>query len=92
MQHQQLLKQANEISAAPPADESGSVNVVEINTCCSEENPKSCSIQSVTSGPITPTPANPDDVVDISAHANIKQEKIDDSVPVSPNRYYSIKR
>lgn len=93
LQHQQLLRQASEISTTGSHsethsdDQSGagisqSSTVVEINTAETEStNQNQTTVQPI-SAPLTS--GSTEDVVDITA-SSIKQEKIDDPVSVSPN-------
>jgi len=93
LQHQQLLRQASEISTTGSHSEthsddqsaagvSQSSTVVEINTA----EPESTNQNQTTVQPISAplTSGATEDVVDITA-SSIKQEKIDDPVSVSPN-------
>ena len=95
LQHQQLLRQASEISTTGSHSEthsddqnsgagiSQSSTVVEINTAETEStNQNQTTVQPI-SAPLTS--GSTEDVVDITA-SSIKQEKIDDPVSVSPNR------
>jgi len=94
LQHQQLLRQASEISTTGSLSEthsddqsaagiSQSSTVVEINTAETEStNQNQTTVQPI-SAPLTS--GSTEDVVDITA-SSIKQEKIDDPVSVSPNR------
>jgi len=93
LQHQQLLRQASEISTTGSHSEthsddqsaagiSQSSTVVEINTAETEStNQNQTTVQPI-SAPLTS--GSTEDVVDITA-SSIKQEKIDDPVSVSPN-------